>query len=143
MADLAGLIDRAIAVGSAQGGEATFERLRQFIDSPDAVGDPKDLPATDEHRPVPRIMLLGYGGIKKAIRRIVAKGGGILRQQIADESEAEFGHPFVYSQITEALRSLSRTDEIVRRDKKWFPGPKMDWEAAGMKPDLLNQGSGE
>jgi hypothetical protein len=142
MTDFAVLIDRAIAVGSTQGAEATFERLREFIAPPGAVED-QEKPPTAAERETARQLFIGYGSIKKAVRQIVAGGGGISRQEIADESTAKFGRTLSYSQITEALRTLSRDDEVTSRGRKWFPGRHLDRDAAGARPEMLNRGSGE
>ena len=129
IAELADLVDRAIALGR----DETMTRIRQAV-----AEEPAPLPKKQEGKPLtPSSPGNGsapvrYGGIKNAIRLSVAKKKGLTRKQLTASSSQIFGQQLTKAQIGEGLRTLSRDDEVVSRDRKWFPGPNLDREKLGI-----------
>lgn len=126
IAEFADLVDRAIALGQ----DEALARIRQAVRQ-----EPEPQPSKQKPQP-PKIgnghASFGYGGIKNLVRRTVVEKKGVTRKWLLANSNRICGQQLTENQIAEALRTLSRDDEIVSRNRKWFPGPNMDREKLGI-----------
>lgn len=131
IAEFADLVDRAIALGR----DEALSRIRQAVaeePSPPLASNkqearPPALPNSGNGRAD-----FPYGGIKNAVRRAIAKKSGLTRKQLTASSSRICGQQLTKVQIGEALRTLSRDDEVVSRNRKWSLGPNLDRAKLGI-----------
>jgi hypothetical protein len=123
------LFNRTLEFGRRAGEQAAVQRIVRA-----ATGQPQQttLPLRHRERPAhipeaqPKIVQvkekLPYGAKKASVlQAIQAHPQGIGTGEIPSYCKENLGLPLTYSQVVEAIKSLSDKEKIVSKDRKWFP----------------------